>query len=101
MQEFTSVIIKPTNTPQQKASSIPREVAVDIVDGETGALFEYQHLSTHPKYRDVETLLWQWNRMVSTGHAQMSQRNKHNIFHQKEQSTQKEIQRCHIWAHCI
>ena len=53
MQECALAIIKPANTPQQKASSLPREVAGAIMDRKTGALLKYQHLIRHPKYKET------------------------------------------------
>ena len=53
MQEYTLATREPTNTPQQQVTRILHEVAGAIVDGETGTLLEYRHLSKHPKYEET------------------------------------------------
>ena len=50
-QECALSIIKILNITHQQSSKISREVAGAIIDGETGGLFEYQHLSTDPEYK--------------------------------------------------
>ena len=53
MQEWILATIKHPNIPQHMPSNISREVTGAIVNGETEALLEYQHLSKRPKYKEM------------------------------------------------
>ena len=52
-QECKISFLQIPNIWQQKPSNISRYKIETIVDGKTGLLLKYQHLSKHPKYKET------------------------------------------------